>query len=207
MTAAGNGTLQGSHPFAARPAAETDTGIATTVASARGAKQCAHCGLQRAKLLKCTGCGQARYCSIEHQKLHWKQGHKQECSEIRNTGLNPSPTDGSAASNGVDSQLLEACVACEIVFADAGAVARALARLVHHLGDDGDALGSLVDTLKLVRSVASEMREKDARGAANGRAEGIPGIPTDDDQVDGREPPRVAAVLAALFMDGDAAVG
>ena len=112
----------------------------------------------------------------------------------------------SAASNGVDSQLLEACVACEIVFADAGAVARALARLVHHLGDDGDALGSLVDTLKLVRSVASEMREQDARGAANGRAEGIPGIPTDD-QEDGREPPRVAAVLAALFVDGDAAVG
>lgn len=29
--------------------------------------------------LKCRGCGNARYCSIECQKEHWKSEHKNQC--------------------------------------------------------------------------------------------------------------------------------
>lgn len=35
-----------------------------------------------AQLLKCTGCGRAKYCSVECQRKHWKAGHKEECKQL-----------------------------------------------------------------------------------------------------------------------------
>ena len=32
----------------------------------------------------CGKCGFVKYCSAEHQKLHWEKGHKAECSFLRN---------------------------------------------------------------------------------------------------------------------------
>lgn len=40
---------------------------------------CALCG-QRASLT-CSACHVAQYCCKEHQKDHWKAGHKQDCAE------------------------------------------------------------------------------------------------------------------------------
>lgn len=40
---------------------------------------CALCG-QRATLT-CSACHVAQYCCKEHQKDHWKAGHKQDCAE------------------------------------------------------------------------------------------------------------------------------
>jgi hypothetical protein len=42
--------------------------------------QCAFCGVQ-CEGRKCLGCKRARYCSAYHQKLHWDDGHWQECGD------------------------------------------------------------------------------------------------------------------------------
>lgn len=44
-------------------------------------RQCASCGESawKVKLLVCGGCKQVWYCSPEHQKAHWKEGHKVSC--------------------------------------------------------------------------------------------------------------------------------
>lgn len=40
---------------------------------------CAVCHCSATK--KCSGCTRVSYCSKEHQTMHWKHGHKQECKE------------------------------------------------------------------------------------------------------------------------------
>ncbi|XP_013119232.1 SET domain-containing protein SmydA-8 [Stomoxys calcitrans] len=39
--------------------------------------KCAVCGVSAS--LKCMACKQVFYCGKEHQKIHWKKGHKAEC--------------------------------------------------------------------------------------------------------------------------------
>ena len=68
----------------------------------------------------------------------------------------------SAASNDVAAQLLESCVACDIVFHDAVSVMRGIARLYRHVSDDEDAKEALDEGLRLVKSVTDEV------GAARG---------------------------------------
>lgn len=38
---------------------------------------CAVCGVPAHQ--KCGGCKNVSYCGKEHQKIHWKKGHKAEC--------------------------------------------------------------------------------------------------------------------------------
>lgn len=52
----------------------------------QGATQCCYWGCKtpngiggEQKLLRCTGCGIAKYCCKEHQLLDWKWEHKGEC--------------------------------------------------------------------------------------------------------------------------------
>ena len=53
----------------------------------RGVSQCCYWACktptgigEEKKLLKCTGCGIAKYCCKEHQKLDWSWEHKGECT-------------------------------------------------------------------------------------------------------------------------------
>lgn len=52
----------------------------------KGASQCCYwacetpSGADGKKLLKCTGCGIAKYCCKEHQALDWRWEHKGECT-------------------------------------------------------------------------------------------------------------------------------
>lgn len=41
------------------------------------ALRCEFCGISAS--LKCSGCKNVVYCGKEHQKLHWKNGHKSKC--------------------------------------------------------------------------------------------------------------------------------
>ena len=49
------------------------------------ARQCDHCGATaeeaglKQRLLVCSGCGAARYCSAQCQKAAWQGGHKKAC--------------------------------------------------------------------------------------------------------------------------------
>jgi TPR repeat protein len=45
---------------------------------------CGSCNEWGAKLT-CGGCKRVAYCSVDCQKLHWKNGHKQECKSIAGT--------------------------------------------------------------------------------------------------------------------------
>ncbi|ETW07756.1 hypothetical protein, variant [Aphanomyces invadans] len=45
----------------------------------RSLKRCALCGLKA--MFSCSACHVAHYCSKEHQKDHWKHGHKQDCPQ------------------------------------------------------------------------------------------------------------------------------
>lgn len=54
-----------------------------------GTRRCAICGitsrmgddpLSSKPLMRCSKCLKVSYCGTEHQKLHWKNGHKAECS-------------------------------------------------------------------------------------------------------------------------------
>jgi hypothetical protein len=38
---------------------------------------CEVCGKTASK--RCSGCHNVSYCSVDHQKSHWKAGHKREC--------------------------------------------------------------------------------------------------------------------------------
>lgn len=44
-------------------------------------QSCGQCGLQFGKLLKCSRCKNASYCSRECQSIHWRQGHKKICGK------------------------------------------------------------------------------------------------------------------------------
>ncbi len=44
---------------------------------------CAWCGAGSSSLLKCGGCGTARYCDKPCQVKHWKAGHKEACGAAR----------------------------------------------------------------------------------------------------------------------------
>ncbi|KAJ1618683.1 hypothetical protein T492DRAFT_1151220 [Pavlovales sp. CCMP2436] len=44
---------------------------------------CAHCGASERKLLRYGSCGVAWYCSVEHQRAHWKAGHKLACRSAK----------------------------------------------------------------------------------------------------------------------------
>eukprot|EP01064_Diplonema_japonicum_P031315 TRINITY_DN5551_c0_g1_i1.p1 TRINITY_DN5551_c0_g1~~TRINITY_DN5551_c0_g1_i1.p1 ORF type:complete len:577 (+),score=127.99 TRINITY_DN5551_c0_g1_i1:62-1732(+) len=43
-------------------------------------RKCEFCARRRAEMARCAGCKIAYYCSPEHQKLDWKQGHKKSCA-------------------------------------------------------------------------------------------------------------------------------
>ena len=54
----------------------------------RKARKCALCGVTAAEkekksLDKCSGCNSVFYCCKEHQRTHWKNGHKAECKKIQ----------------------------------------------------------------------------------------------------------------------------
>lgn len=54
--------------------------IIAKVSSSVGAnRECYHCHTPALKLLTCTGCQAAHYCSKDCQKAAWKGGHKKEC--------------------------------------------------------------------------------------------------------------------------------
>lgn len=38
------------------------------------------------KLFRCNGCHRVYYCCRGHQKLHWKQQHKEECKRLDKNG-------------------------------------------------------------------------------------------------------------------------
>eukprot|EP00656_Telonema_subtile_P034313 TRINITY_DN38413_c0_g1_i1.p1 TRINITY_DN38413_c0_g1~~TRINITY_DN38413_c0_g1_i1.p1 ORF type:complete len:184 (-),score=26.90 TRINITY_DN38413_c0_g1_i1:41-592(-) len=40
-------------------------------------ERCAHCNQRGA--LRCGRCRRVHYCTKDHQRLHWKAGHRQEC--------------------------------------------------------------------------------------------------------------------------------
>ncbi len=43
---------------------------------------CAHCGVSAAKIMRCTRCKKARYCSVDCQKAAWAKGHKSVCKPV-----------------------------------------------------------------------------------------------------------------------------
>jgi hypothetical protein len=53
-------------------AAEEEAGIWTRV--------CGWCGMEAARMRRCSGCLWAHYCCAEHQKVDWKV-HKYECQK------------------------------------------------------------------------------------------------------------------------------
>ena len=44
---------------------------------------CAVCGDRMHKVLKCSACKSVSYCGKEHQRQHWKAGHKHQCKLLR----------------------------------------------------------------------------------------------------------------------------
>ena len=106
----------------------------------------------------------------------------------------------SAASNGVDSQLLESCVACEFMFRDATSVMYALSRLVHHLGNDEEAHENLLSGVRLVKSVVDEMKDQDKGTREFGLVNTESGKLSSDD-LRKYDSERITALFAALFGD------
>ncbi|XP_029125484.1 uncharacterized protein LOC109790354 isoform X2 [Cajanus cajan] len=51
---------------------------------------CASCG--NLSTTRCSRCKAARYCSMECQIIHWRSGHKYECSESKNIADEARPT-------------------------------------------------------------------------------------------------------------------
>lgn len=65
---------------------------------------CDCCGEKEASGLKfkeCSACRQARYCSEECQKLAWKNGHKQECKQMKEAKRAGAKEEQPAADGGV----------------------------------------------------------------------------------------------------------
>lgn len=54
------------------------SGVEGTIQTPESVHYCDLCK-QRATF-QCTGCGLARYCCRQHQKDHWKHGHKEQCT-------------------------------------------------------------------------------------------------------------------------------
>ncbi|KZV87163.1 hypothetical protein EXIGLDRAFT_652444 [Exidia glandulosa HHB12029] len=63
---------------------ESETGFwqetESHVKDKRSQTVCAQCGKPGQDLKTCGGCRGILYCSLDHQKLHWKQVHKVQCS-------------------------------------------------------------------------------------------------------------------------------
>ena len=72
---------------AAAAAARAFKGDLVRTAGGTDVRQCAHCGVLESEdtpLQQCARCKMVAYCSIEHQKKHWKHGgHKGECGAQR----------------------------------------------------------------------------------------------------------------------------
>ncbi|XP_042987318.1 programmed cell death protein 2 [Carya illinoinensis] len=52
--------------------------------SEAGAALCSWCGTWKGDKL-CSGCRTARYCSEKHQVMHWRSGHKTDCTRINSS--------------------------------------------------------------------------------------------------------------------------
>mmetsp|Transcript_23192 Transcript_23192/g.32392 ORF Transcript_23192/g.32392 Transcript_23192/m.32392 type:complete len:138 (-) Transcript_23192:1250-1663(-) len=52
--------------------------MSSTIATANVSHKCSLCGQEATK--KCSRCKMAWYCSVEHQKQHWKY-HKKACND------------------------------------------------------------------------------------------------------------------------------
>ena len=64
------------------PAAQQAAAMAADFAPRPPTDACAVCGATH-DLLVCSKCKKARYCSREHQKQHWGEGHKKQCKILR----------------------------------------------------------------------------------------------------------------------------
>lgn len=63
-------------------------GAGASPACTAAIRHCAYCSVAESDevpLKQCTRCKHACYCSPEHQKEHWKAGHKQECVRTTRT--------------------------------------------------------------------------------------------------------------------------
>ena len=61
------------------------------------------CGKERMRsLMRCSRCMTACYCSAACQKVHWKDGHKEECAAIvaRDAGLDDEENGSGNGSKG-----------------------------------------------------------------------------------------------------------
>ena len=54
--------------------------LAATSQGVNSVGECNYCNQPAAKLLRCTACESAAYCSRDCQKRAWKSGHKEECA-------------------------------------------------------------------------------------------------------------------------------
>jgi tetratricopeptide (TPR) repeat protein len=75
------------------------TACADTVgaADAEGKTCCGKDGCEKAGKFLCAGCYDARYCSQDCQRAHWKTGHKQECMRSAGKGSGGAVGGGAAA--------------------------------------------------------------------------------------------------------------
>jgi hypothetical protein len=60
-----------------------DMSALAVVAKAGSMRRCSWCGRPRERLLRCSGCRTAYYCSKAHQSSDWKASHKAECSVLK----------------------------------------------------------------------------------------------------------------------------
>ena len=61
---------------------------------AQSKRSCAHCGATeavRGDFQACSRCRRAFYCSREHQRAHWRAGHKAACGDDRHLMMSASP--------------------------------------------------------------------------------------------------------------------
>ncbi|KAG0478541.1 hypothetical protein HPP92_013260 [Vanilla planifolia] len=72
--------LPRSNPFYS---SEPPRSNATNKPSSTGALLCCWCGAWKGDKV-CSSCKFARYCSVKHQSMHWRSGHKNECCKILN---------------------------------------------------------------------------------------------------------------------------
>ncbi|XP_059629426.1 uncharacterized protein LOC132271940 isoform X1 [Cornus florida] len=65
-----------------------------------GAPLCSWCGTWKGDKV-CSSCRRARYCSENHQAVHWKSGHKIDCRRLK---VSPQLSDCSASNSLADIQ-------------------------------------------------------------------------------------------------------